>query len=80
MHYFDYESVAQEANIPREAVETLCARARADFPRDEMMYELRVLRMCLAVLHGWSRLDDLLAARSSSRTSPRERSASPVTP
>jgi len=77
MDYFDYESVAREANLPAEALATLCARARAEFPRDDLMFELHLLRMCLAVRNGWSKLEDLLVERPPSRAPTRLDSAFP---
>jgi len=42
--YFDYEEVAREARIPAEKLEGLHHLIREEFPRDEMMYELHLLR------------------------------------
>ena len=44
MSYFDYEEVAREARIPAEKLEGLHHLIREEFPRDEMMYELHLLR------------------------------------
>jgi hypothetical protein len=59
MHFFDYEKVAREAGIPSDALAELCRVMRAEFPRDEMMYELHVLRACLAIEDGIVRLEDV---------------------
>jgi hypothetical protein len=60
MKYFDYESVAREAEIPAEKLRKLVKRVREEFPHDPMMCELHVLRACLAIRDGHIRLDDAL--------------------
>jgi hypothetical protein len=36
---------------------------RKDFPADDMMYDLRVLRACIAVRDGYAKIQDVLPAR-----------------
>ncbi len=60
MKYFDSEEVAREANIPPDKLEQLRRLVRQEFPRDEMMYELHVLRTCMAVKDGILNLDEIL--------------------
>lgn len=60
MEYFDYESIAREAGIPPVALRAIESAFRKDFPWDDMMYELHVLRACLTVREGLSALDDVL--------------------
>jgi hypothetical protein len=50
--YFDYEEVAREADIPAEKLEELRHLIKKEFPRDEMMYELHLLRACMAIKNG----------------------------
>jgi hypothetical protein len=50
--YFDYEKVAREANIPPRKLEELRQLVRQEFPPDEMMYELHLLRACMAIKNG----------------------------
>ncbi len=52
MRYFDFETIARKAEIPEEKLKRLCELVRQDFPGDQMMYELHVLRACLAILEG----------------------------
>lgn len=52
MRYFDFETIAKKAGIPEEKLEKLCKLVGQDFPGDQMMYELHVLRACLAILEG----------------------------
>ena len=62
MEYFDYESVAAEANVPEDKLAELCHAVRAEFPEDVMMYELHVLRACMAIRDGVVSLEDVLAS------------------
>jgi hypothetical protein len=58
---FDYETVAQEAGFTAAQLARLCANVRKEFPRDEMMFELHVLRACMAVRDGRITIDQALA-------------------
>lgn len=49
MRHFDYESVAREAGICAEDMAEISRLARQDFPSDDMLYELHILRACMAV-------------------------------
>jgi len=64
MRYFDFESVAREANIPADRMKQLRECVRQDFPRDQMMYELHVLRACMAIRDGHVSLEDALRPHS----------------
>ena len=60
MEYFDYESVANEASIPPEKLEAIAAMIRKEFPADAMLFELHVLRACMAIRDGYVTLEDVL--------------------
>jgi hypothetical protein len=60
MHYFDYERIAREADIPADKLVELCRLVRQEFPWDEMMYELHLLRMCLAIRDGHVTVEEVL--------------------
>ena len=60
MSYFDYDKVAHEAGIPTNKLEELCQLIRQEFPKDEMMYELHVLRACMAIKNGSVSLEQVL--------------------
>lgn len=49
MRYFDYESLAKEAGISDGDLETIKQAVREEFPNDDMMWELHVLRACSAI-------------------------------
>lgn len=68
MNYFDYEKVAREAGIGPEALDELCRHVREDYPFDDMLFELHVLRVCMSVRDGVVALDEAIssAARSAS--------------
>ena len=67
MKQFDYESIALEAKIPREQVDEICRLMREECPVDEMLYELHVLRACMAIRDGNVTVEQVL---HSSETSP----------
>lgn len=50
---FDYESLAREYNIDPEELAHLVEEARKDFPNDDMMAELHVIR-ALRWLKHWN--------------------------
>ena len=52
MSYFDYEEAAREARIPAQELEELRHLIKREFPRDEMMYELHLLRACMTIKNG----------------------------
>ncbi len=61
MRYFDYEAVAREAGIPPAALDALRTLVRREFPDDDMMFELHLLRACAAVRDGYVTLQAALA-------------------
>ena len=63
MRYFDFEKVAQESGIPKDKLAKLCQALRQEFPSDELMYELHVLRVCLAIQKGDITLEEALQIR-----------------
>jgi hypothetical protein len=60
MKYCDYESVAREAKISPEKLRHLLNLLREEFPNDPLMYELHVLRACMAVRDGHISINDVL--------------------
>ncbi len=60
MRYFNYKKVAREAGIPPDALADLCHGIREEFPTDDVMYELHVLRACMAVRDDYARVEDIL--------------------
>ena len=59
MRYYDYERIAREAGISAGDLERLCRLIRQEFPHDDMMYELHVLRACMAIKDGYWTVDEL---------------------
>ena len=62
MRYLDYKKVARQASIPPAQLARLCKMIRKDFPADDMMYELHVLRACMPVRDGYAQIEDILPA------------------
>ena len=60
MKYFDYESVAKRAGIPEKKIAALCEMVRQEFPQDDMMCELHLLRACLAIEQGHTTIHEAL--------------------
>ena len=60
MRYFDYQKVANDAEIPKDKLDKIYNAMKREFPRDEMMLELHVLRACMAVRDGHISLDLIL--------------------
>jgi hypothetical protein len=60
---FDYAMVAKRVGIAPEHVDRLVALTRAEFPGDEMMVELHVLRALQAVERGDVTLPEVLRPR-----------------
>lgn len=52
MRCFDYDSVAKEAGIAAKDLDAICTIVRREFPYDEMMFELHVLGICMAIQAG----------------------------
>jgi hypothetical protein len=52
MEYFDYESIAREAQLSAEQLRHICKAVRRDYPDDQMLFELHVLRACSAIRDG----------------------------
>ncbi len=63
MDYFDYESVAREAAIREEDLDELRRAIRHEYPHDDMMFELHMLRACRAVRDGDITLEQALGVR-----------------
>ena len=63
MRYFDYETLAQEAKIPADKLKLLAKAVRDEFPTDDMMYELHLMRVCSAIQAGYVSLEEALNPR-----------------
>jgi hypothetical protein len=62
MNYFDYEGVAREAGVPDELLKTWRDGFALEYPGDDMMIELRLLRACNAAQGGADRLASVAQA------------------
>jgi len=58
--YFDYHAVARECRLGPEQMEALEAVERAEFPEDQMMFELHMLRILEQIRAGRTKLEDVL--------------------
>ena len=57
---FDYLNAARRVGVTDAQLDQLCNQVRAEFPDDEMMFELHVLRAILAVESGRVSLGQVL--------------------
>ncbi len=64
MRYFDYQKIAHEAKIPADKLEKLRKGIQAEFPKDEMMYELHMLRVCMAIRDGMISIEEALKPKA----------------
>lgn len=67
--YFDYPSVARLAGITETDLQQIETRVKADYPNDQMMFELRVLRTCRAIADGHATVHDALTDPRDDRSS-----------
>ena len=66
---FDYRTVARRNGISDADLERICRLVRTEFPHDEMLFELHVLRAILAIEHGYTTLPEVLGERAGGRGS-----------
>jgi hypothetical protein len=60
MHYFDYQRIVAEAKISKNKLEELSKAIRLEFPKDDMMYELHLMRVCMSIRDGHVNVDDAI--------------------
>lgn len=60
LQHFDYHKSAREAGIDGAQLRLIEQMFRADYPDDDMLYELHVLRACNSVRDGLTTLDAIL--------------------
>ncbi len=58
---FDYLNAARRIGLTDVQLDQLCNRMRSEFPNDDMMFELHVLRAIMAVESGRVTRDQILA-------------------
>ncbi len=61
MRYFDYQSVAREGGISAEDFDRLCRLIRQEFPGDDMLFELHVMRACRIIKDGPYTMEQIVA-------------------
>jgi hypothetical protein len=64
MRYFDYETAAREAGLDEEQLAAVKEAMRIEFPNDDMMWELHILRACLAIRDGHATFQDVTERRA----------------
>jgi hypothetical protein len=66
--YFEYEKIAREANILPDQLQELRQLVRREFPQDDMLYELHLLRICMAIKQGVVTVADAIQAEPAINT------------
>jgi hypothetical protein len=61
MDYFDYLGYAREAGIQPDQLAEIEALTHDEYPGDQMLFELRMLRTCKAIRDGRTTAEDVLA-------------------
>lgn len=64
MRYFDYETPAREAGISDADLRSILDAVAKEFPGDEMMQELHVLRACTAIRDHRATIDDIVGKQA----------------
>jgi hypothetical protein len=58
--YFDYISIAKKCNLSEDTIKQLEDLERKEFPRDQMMFELHMLRMIRSIDRGSVKPEEIL--------------------
>lgn len=67
MPFFDYHNVAREAGLSEADLDRLAESIRSQFPNDDMMASLHVLRACKAIRNGGTSLEEVLSHQETAR-------------
>ncbi len=67
MEYFDYQPIADEAGLSPGELTRIVERVQRDYPQDQMLCELHVLRACRAIRDGRVTLEQVLTEPSTAR-------------
>lgn len=62
MEHFDYEHAAREAGLNSDQLHQLMELVRRDYPTDQMLFELHVLRACRAIAEGRTTFERAIAS------------------
>jgi len=65
MRYYNYEKLAKEVGMTMAQLRELKRQMRAEFPHDQMMFELHVMRAVMAVRDGRITLEQALRSEPS---------------
>ena len=59
-YIFDYESLEKQLNLPEETVKRIRKVVRKEFPEDDMMYELHLVRIYNSLKNRRITIEDIL--------------------
>lgn len=61
-NYFDYESVAREVGLSDAQLDVIKRGIRLDYPHDDLLWELHVLRACMVIKDGHATYEEVVKA------------------
>jgi len=56
---FDVKKLEEESGLSSEVLRRIETQVREEFPEDEMMYELHLVRIFHALKKGWLKVEDI---------------------
>lgn len=63
----DIEKILKEKGLTQQQINLIKAEVRREFPNDEMMYELHLIRLVDSLMEGYCTLKDLLPPKEQVR-------------
>jgi hypothetical protein len=64
MRYFDWQKTARETGISQNKLDALSKVIRQEFPKDDMMYELHLMRVCMSIRDGHVGIDEAIRSET----------------
>lgn len=62
------EKILKEKGLTQEQINIIKAEVRREFPSDDMMYELHLIRLVHSLMEGYCNLNDLLPSKEQARS------------
>lgn len=64
----DIERILRKKGLTQQQIDLLKAEVRREFPNDDMMYELHLIRLVHSLMEGYCNLKDLLPLEEQKRS------------
>lgn len=59
----DIRKILKEKGLTQQQINFIEAEVRSEFPNDEMMYELHLMRLVYSLIHGYCGIEDILPSK-----------------